>query len=55
MPNTKKYLRELVQIHKNDTEYYYSHGWSVYKVVSHTVDNGLPNITLQANPTYHCR
>lgn len=41
MLNTKKYLRELVQIHENDTEYYYSHGWSVYKVVSHTVDNGF--------------
>lgn len=41
MPNTKKYLRELVQIHENDTEYYYSHGWAVYNVVSHTADNGF--------------
>ena len=40
MPNTKKYLRELVQIHENDTEYYYSHGWQVYNVISHTAENG---------------
>ena len=41
MPNTKKYLRELVQIHENDTEYYYSHGWQVYHVLSHTAENTL--------------
>lgn len=40
MPDTKKYLRELVQIHENDRDYYYSHGWSVYNTVSHTADNG---------------
>ena len=40
MPNTKKYLRELVQIHENDTQYYYSHGWQVYNVFSHTAENG---------------
>lgn len=40
MSNTKKYLRELVQIHENDTEYYYSHGWQVYNVFSHTAENG---------------
>ena len=40
MSNTKKYLRELVQIHENDTEYYYSHGWQVYHVFSHTAENG---------------
>ena len=39
MPNTKKYLRELVQIHENDTEYYYSHGWEVYNVISRTAEN----------------
>lgn len=39
MPNTKKYLRELVQIHENDTEYYYSHGWQVYNVISRTAEN----------------
>ena len=39
MPNTKKYLRELVQIHENDTEYYFSHGWQVYNVISHTAEN----------------
>ena len=39
MPNTKKYLRELVQIHENDREYYYSHGWQVYNVFSHTAEN----------------
>lgn len=39
MPNTKKYLRELVQIHVNDTEYYYSHGWQVYNVISRTPEN----------------
>lgn len=39
MPNTKKYLRELVQIHENDTEYYLSHGWQVYNVISCTADN----------------
>lgn len=36
MTTTKKYLCELVQTHENDTEYYYSHGWSVYNVVSHS-------------------
>ena len=40
MPNTKKYLRELVQIHENDIDYYYSHGWQVYHVFSHTAENG---------------
>lgn len=40
MPNTKKYLRELVQIHENDTEYYYSYGWQLYNVISHTAENG---------------
>ena len=39
MPNAKKYLRELVQTHENDTQYYYSHGWEVYHVVSHTAEN----------------
>ena len=39
MPNTKKYLRELVQIHVNDTQYYYSHGWQVYHVISRTAEN----------------
>ena len=39
MPNTKKYLRELVQIHENDTQYYYSHGWEVYNVISRTAEN----------------
>ena len=39
MPNTKKYLRELVQIHANDIEYYYSHGWQVYNVISRTSEN----------------
>ena len=41
MPSSKKYLRELVQIHENDTEYYYSHGWEVYNVFSHTAENTL--------------
>ena len=40
MPNTKKYLRKLVLIHENDIEYYYSHGWQVYNVFSHTAENG---------------
>lgn len=40
MRNTKKYLRKLVQIHENDLEYYYSHGWQVYNVFSHTAENG---------------
>ena len=40
MPNTKKYLRELVQIHHNDEQYYYSHGWQVYHVFSRTPENG---------------
>ena len=40
MPNTKTCLRELVQIHENDTEYYLSHGWQVYNVISHTAENG---------------
>ena len=40
MTNTKKYLRELVQIHENDTEYYLSHGFQVYNVISHTAENG---------------
>ena len=39
MPNTKKYLRELVQIHENDTEYYFSHGFQVYNVISCTPEN----------------
>ena len=39
MTNTKKYLRELVQIHANDIEYYYSHGWQVYNVISRTAEN----------------
>ena len=39
MPSTKKYLRELVQIHENDTQYYYSHGWEVYHVLSRTAEN----------------
>ena len=39
MPNTKKYLRALVQIHENDTEYYYSPGWEVYHVISRTAEN----------------
>ena len=39
MTNTKKYLRELVQIHENDTEYYYSHGWEVCNVISRTAEN----------------
>ena len=43
MPNTKKYLRELVQIHENDTEYYYFHGWQVYNVFSHTAENANAN------------
>ena len=41
MPKTKKYLRERVQIHENDTQYYYSHGWQVYHVLSHTAENTL--------------
>ena len=40
MPATKKYLRELVQIHENDSVYYYYHGWQVYIVMSHTAENG---------------
>ena len=39
MPNTKKYLRELVQIHEDDAAYYYYHGWQVYNVFSHTAEN----------------
>ena len=39
MTNTKKYLRELVQIHHDDEQYYYSHGWQVYHVFSHTPEN----------------
>ena len=39
MPDTKKYLRELVQIHENDTEYYLSHGFQVYNVISKTAEN----------------
>ena len=39
MSNTKKYLRELVQIHANDIEYYYFHGWQVYNVISHSAEN----------------
>ena len=39
MPSTKKYLRKLVQIHVNDTEYYFSHGFQVYNVISHTAEN----------------
>ena len=39
MPNTKKYLRELVQIHENDTEYYFSHGFQVYNVISKIAEN----------------
>ena len=39
MLNTKKYLRELVQMHENDTQYYYSHGWEVYHVISKTPEN----------------
>ena len=39
MPNTKKYLRELVQIHENDTEYYFAHGFQVYNVISKTAEN----------------
>ena len=39
MPNTKKYLRELVQIHENDTQYYFSHGFQVYHVISKTAEN----------------
>lgn len=40
MPDTKKYLRELVQIHENDRDYYYSHGWQVCHVFSRTSENG---------------
>ena len=39
MPNTKKYLRELVQVHENDAGYYFSHGFQVYNVFSHTAEN----------------
>ena len=39
MTKKKKYLRELVQIHANDIEYYYSHGWQVYNVISRTSEN----------------
>ena len=39
MPNTKKYLHELVQIHENDIDYYYSYGWQVYHAFSHTSEN----------------
>lgn len=39
MATKKKYLRELVQTHHDDAQYYYSHGWQVYKVFSHTAEN----------------
>lgn len=39
MTTTKKYLRELVQIHHDDAQYYYTHGWQVYNAFSYTADN----------------
>ena len=49
MPNTKMCMRELVEIHENDTEYYYFHGWQVYNVFSHTAENANANHYFASN------